>query len=307
MIIQERLNRHQLFLTLESLENTDNLLLDAELKQMIGTNSKFGEVWKASLPIETHLSNPLIAIKKVPMTDTDLRIMKRKDKPEKFLAMRRNIWIELYFLKKCNDIVRSKICPSFSLIFFYAVQPKAKFQNPRLKESNGSNGLWITMELAECDLKNWSRTKRNNNEWISCMFQILFAVLILQKKVKIIHNDLHWGNILVYTNNKKGYICYIYKKHKYYVPFQGAIFTISDFGFVTKYEIQESLKDMKRIANICDWVKNSYQYRNTFLETFRSTIRNSESLYDALCSCQKFLPKIQKDEVLEIFDIDASI
>lgn len=309
MIIQERLHQHQLFITLESMDNTDNLLLDAELQQMIGTSSKFGEVWKASLPIDTDMPNPWIAIKRVPMTDTDLRIMKRRSSPQDFLSMRRNIWIEMYFLKKCNELVRSNLCPGFSLIFFYGIQPNAQFKNPRLRDNNGSNSLLITMELADGDLKEWSKTKKTDSEWTSCMFQIMFAVLLLQKKIKIVHNDLHWGNILVYhqPSHKKGYLCYVYKKHRYYVPFHGTIFTISDFGFVTKYEIQDSLKDMKRIANISEWVKNSYRYRNQFLESFRTTMRSSESLYDAMCASQRFLPRhVRREDVLDNFDMDPS-
>lgn len=310
MLTQQRLNRHKLFLTLETLENTDQIWMDAELKEMIGTNSKFGEVWKASLPIETEMPNPLIAIKKVPMTDTDIRIMKAKYKPTEFLSMRRNIWIELYFLQRCNELVRSGVCPGFSLIFSYCIQ-KTQFQNPRLKERNGCHGIWISMELANGDLKQWSRTRRNNQQWKSCMFQILFAVMMLQKKIKIIHNDLHWGNILVYHPSdtcKKGFLCYIYKKHKYYVPFHGDIFTISDFGFVTKYDISESLKDMKRIANVHDWVFHTHRYKTPFLEAFRTIMRNATSLFDALRACQQFLPpSVHKEEVMETFDMDASI
>lgn len=310
MIIQERLQRHQLFITLETMNDTNDLLLDADLQEMIGTSSKFGEVWKALLPVDSGMPNPCIAIKKVPMTGTDVRIMKRKCSPDVFLSMRRNIWIEMYFLKKCNDLVRSNLCPGFSLIFSYAIQTKAEFQNPRLRESNGSNSLWITMELADSDLKQWSKTRHDDREWTSCMFQILFTVLMLQKKIKVIHNDLHWGNILVYNQPAKrnGFLCYIYKKHRYYVPFHGTIFTISDFGFVTKYEIQDSLKDMKRIANIADWIKNSYRYRNEFLESFRTTIKGSECLFDAICACQKFLPRqVRKEDILDSFDIDSSI
>lgn len=70
----------------------------------------------------------------------------------------------------------------------------------------------------------------NTNEWYNAYFQIFSALYVLQKKMKMFHNDLHWGNVLVVQNKTNGYWRYIIDGVNYYVPNNGCVFKIWDFG-----------------------------------------------------------------------------
>jgi thiamine kinase-like enzyme len=56
---------------------------------------------------------------------------------------------------------------------------------------------FLISELANMDLIVWSRSVHNVKEWTSIIIQCLSAILCMREKMKICHNDLHWGNILI--------------------------------------------------------------------------------------------------------------
>jgi len=63
----------------------------------------------------------------------------------------------------------------------------------------------------------------------SCLFQIIFALIYLQKHLKCTHNDLHINNIM-YTSTDKPYLYYKYNNQYFKVPTYGKLFKIIDFG-----------------------------------------------------------------------------
>ena len=63
----------------------------------------------------------------------------------------------------------------------------------------------------------------------SCLFQINFALLFLQKYFKFSHNDLHINNIMYKTTDKK-FLYYKFNNQYFRVPTFGKIFKIIDFG-----------------------------------------------------------------------------
>ena len=64
---------------------------------------------------------------------------------------------------------------------------------------------------------------------LSCIFQISFALVYLQKNFKFTHNDLHINNIM-YSDTETKYLYYKYNNIYYRVPTHGKIFKIIDFG-----------------------------------------------------------------------------
>ena len=64
---------------------------------------------------------------------------------------------------------------------------------------------------------------------LSALFQISFALHLLQKKFKFTHNDLHINNIM-YTKTDKEFLYYKFNNIYFKVPTYGYLFKIIDFG-----------------------------------------------------------------------------
>ena len=68
-----------------------------------------------------------------------------------------------------------------------------------------------------------------NDEWRSCLFQIIMTLFVYQKCFDFTHNDLHTNNIM-YKKTEKRFLNYKYKGVYYKVPTFGKIYKIIDFG-----------------------------------------------------------------------------
>ena len=69
----------------------------------------------------------------------------------------------------------------------------------------------------------------SNDEWTSCLFQIIMILTLYQKTFSLTHNDLHTNNIM-YSSTEKQYIHYCHNRVYYKVPTYGKIYKIIDFG-----------------------------------------------------------------------------
>ena len=69
----------------------------------------------------------------------------------------------------------------------------------------------------------------NTDIILSCIFQISFALMYMQKHYNFTHNDLHVNNIM-FTSTPKTFIYYKYNNIYFKVPTNGYIFKIIDFG-----------------------------------------------------------------------------
>ena len=69
----------------------------------------------------------------------------------------------------------------------------------------------------------------NEEILLSCLFQISFALVYLQKHFQFTHNDLHINNVM-YTETDTKYLYYKYNNIYYRVPTYGKVFKIIDFG-----------------------------------------------------------------------------
>ena len=83
----------------------------------------------------------------------------------------------------------------------------------------------------------------NNDEWQSCLFQIVITLIAYQKVFDFTHNDLHTNNIMFQKTDKK-FIYYRYNQTYYKVPTFGRVFKIIDFGrAIYKYKGQVMCSD----------------------------------------------------------------
>jgi hypothetical protein len=69
----------------------------------------------------------------------------------------------------------------------------------------------------------------DTQEWISCLAQVVFQLIVYQKMVSFTHNDLHTNNIM-YTTTERKYIYYRFNERIYRIPTHGRIYKIIDFG-----------------------------------------------------------------------------
>jgi len=69
----------------------------------------------------------------------------------------------------------------------------------------------------------------SDDEWVSCLFQIIMSLIVYQKCFDFTHNDLHSNNIM-FTKTDKTYLIYKYEGRYYKVKTFGKIYKIIDFG-----------------------------------------------------------------------------
>jgi hypothetical protein len=67
------------------------------------------------------------------------------------------------------------------------------------------------------------------NEWVSCLFQIIISLSVFQKAFSFTHNDLHTNNVM-YIPTEKQFLHYTFNNITYKVPTYGKIYKIIDFG-----------------------------------------------------------------------------
>ena len=69
----------------------------------------------------------------------------------------------------------------------------------------------------------------NSDLILSCLFQVSFALMYLQKFYQFTHNDLHINNVM-FTSTNKTFLYYKFNNIYYKVPTYGYLFKIIDFG-----------------------------------------------------------------------------
>ena len=72
----------------------------------------------------------------------------------------------------------------------------------------------------------------DQDEWKSCLLQIIMSLLTYNKAFDFVHNDLHSNNVM-YVNTDKKWLYYCYNKTYYKVPTFGKIYKLIDFGRAT--------------------------------------------------------------------------
>jgi hypothetical protein len=85
----------------------------------------------------------------------------------------------------------------------------------------------MNLTLDEC-IEN-PALKLSNDEWMSCLFQIIMTLATYQKVFHFTHNDLHTNNIM-FNKTEKKYLNYFYDGKFWKVPTYGKLFKIIDYG-----------------------------------------------------------------------------
>lgn len=185
---------------------------------------------------------------------------------------------EVYLLKDCKKIIDNKISPHF--IYYY-------------DDIILDDYYYTFMEYADGTLEDWLKEEHNESEWLSFIFQILYAIFIMQYVLKTYHADLKPKNIL-YKKINKGYFKYNIFDKTYYVPTFGFLFMISDFGRaqsllfnennLTNESILALIKDNNDLEHIETLPKrilvSALEKRFTKVEHFINYIKNNFTDYE---------------------------
>jgi hypothetical protein len=159
--------------------------------------------------------------------------------------------LENLILKELTEnIVNKKISPH---ITHYIGTQKISNKNKATKQLNlkrleveGKIRTHSNMLISEYvnggSLDNWIfNTYENDKEisdyqWKSIIFQLIYTISVLQNKYKLMHNDFHYGNILIDDQiEPKGYFVYIMNNKKYYIKNTGVIPKLWDWEFGMVY------------------------------------------------------------------------
>jgi len=89
--------------------------------------------------------------------------------------------------------------------------------------------IYLFIEPLDGTLEDIIQTNMDVDLLRSCLFQVTFALIYLQKHYYFTHNDLHINNIM-YTKTDKPFLYYKYNNQYFKVPTYGKIFKIIDFG-----------------------------------------------------------------------------
>lgn len=138
-------------------------------------------------------------------------------KYKNFLNSKFKNWNELIILRHCTKYVIDGLTQNLLINYSFKVCPKIKY-------------ILLYNELADCDFEKWICEERNELEWKSFLFQFWCTLYLLQKKLKLVHNDLRLPNILFIKIKSGGYWKYEIDDDEYFVPNMGYVFIIWDFG-----------------------------------------------------------------------------
>lgn len=160
-------------------------------------------------------------------------------------------YLEFILLKFLTEnLVDTSVTPH---ITYYLGQHKLNNRSKSIKFLNlkkleveekirSSSNMLIAEYVSGGSLDNWIYNCYENDipitedQWCGFTFQLLYTIHILQDKYKIMHNDFHYGNILMDTSLEPGgYFVYNLHGTNYYIPNCGFIPKVWDFEFAMSY------------------------------------------------------------------------
>jgi serine/threonine protein kinase len=178
-------------------------------------------------------------------------------------------YLEFMFLKMLTeDVLEKNVSPH---ITYYLGQQKVSNRCRALKVLNlkrleveekiRSNSHILLSEYVDGgSLDNWiynlyeADHEVSDIQWKGIVFQLLYTISVLQEKYRMMHNDFHYGNILMDTSIQKGgYFVYKWKGKTFYVPNSGFIPKLWDFEFSMVYDPKSNFYPNKFVFGAHDF------------------------------------------------------
>lgn len=225
-------------------------------------------------------------------------------------------FIENIILKELTDNVINKNLSPHIVFYFGSTKVNNKsscllemnlpnfYNNKKIK--NYSNML-ISEYIDGLSLEEWvyKQTKKNieisPTTWLSMIFQLLYTIFIFQHKYKLLHNDFHYGNILIDDNIKKeGYFIYKIFGKTYYLKNFGVIPKLWDFEFCMCYSDNiKSLYPNKYIIGSSDYNKKTFSTNINSVDKNFHVPLNYNEVYDSHYLLTSLLKLYISDDIYE--------
>jgi|APGre2960657404_1045060.scaffolds.fasta_scaffold00294_14 hypothetical protein len=196
----------------------------------IGTDSAYGEAYAGCFPKNCKNS---IAIKKIPLTYNEYLYKDHSENKE--VLNKSESWAEIYFLKLVGSLNKQNIIGHVPNYYKYYICNDCSYLNENISKKIRAEGKCIILpnDLADGDLKYFiNNYKLSISKLFDSYLQIFMGIYAIKKYFGIQHNDLHWGNIL-FKKVPNGVNKYTINKKNYYVPNNGMLFFLWDFGMST--------------------------------------------------------------------------
>lgn len=287
LILQDKIKKKGEIVCLNKNGNI-NLLNFMNNKVMLTKVNKFSDVFRLNINIKNKLKiAPFITIKVIPLSYKDRENMYNPRYP---------VWRELQILKIVSKLSKKRISPNLPLIYNYYICNSCNYINPNLRNVTDKICLLVLSEYNKYDFRTWlinlSKKKKTvtelENIWYNIIFQIVSVLYLLYKLYRLVHLDLHWGNLLVQTHAKGGYWTYRINGINYYLPNLGFTIKLWDFGKSRSkniFEQDSSISindtiDIIRFSNIYIWInkydkiKNKSVIPSSIIELFQSFKKN---------------------------------
>lgn len=200
-----------------------------KIDKRIGTDSSYGEAFSACYPSAKECKNP-IAIKKIPLTNRNYSY----ENPLKSLKIlnKSEIWAELYFSRLVSSLIEEGVVPHVPRYYTHYICDSCIFENEKLSKTF-NKCIILPNDLADGDLKYFLTSKDYTvKTLVQSYIQIFLGILAINLYFKMDHNDLHYGNVL-FKKVEKGVNRYTLDSKTYYIPNNGLLFYLWDFGFAT--------------------------------------------------------------------------
>ena len=183
------------------------------LEKKIGTKSKYGLIYKTSVP-NFHITYPIAT---------------------KIMEYREDNILEINLMTFITrNILLKKLSRHFIMIYGNSICNKTIDRKLRLISIN---------ELADGDLKTLFDDKfdlRDDESILNILFQTFISIATFHNTVGYIHKDTHHGNFLYQENNEIGYYHYIFNGKDYYLKSCKYNIIIFDYGFANEINNQIS-------------------------------------------------------------------
>lgn len=140
---------------------------------------------------------------------------------------------EYEILKKCTELVLNKTTQNLPILYNINVCQKEQ-------------EIIFYSELANGDFIDWLSYDHSENEWMTFLFQFWVGVYTMQTHLKVVHNDLRLANVLYHKIDKiDEYWKYNIGNIDYYIPNEGYVFVIWDFGSANIIENSQDINKNK--------------------------------------------------------------
>lgn len=180
-------------------------------------------------------------------------------------------WRELYVLKECTKLVRDKVTQNLPMVY-----------GDRLCKRGSDSMLLLYSELADGDLSAWLRREHSSKDWKDMLYQVWHSVYVLQKRLKLIHNDLRLGNVLFFRDEYPSGYKYIMDNDAYYLNEPKYIFVVWDFGSSELLDFagnfKNSVKNKLEANNDLHFIHDLYKRLRVLALTNRYTISELEDV-----------------------------